>query len=140
MKTRAIAYQIATGLTAFVLLSGGAAQLYRAEPNVRGMAELGYPLYVLGLLGAWKLLGGLAIVLPGRPRLKEWAYAGIVFDLTGAAFSHFAAGHGPGKVLVPLVLCGIALASWALRPAGRRWGGAPLLDAPVPDAPLAHAA
>jgi uncharacterized membrane protein YphA (DoxX/SURF4 family) len=135
MKTRSIAYGMTTGLIAFVLLSGGAAQLYRAEANVRGMAELGYPLYVLSLIGAWKLLGGLAILLPGRPRLKEWAYAGIVFDLTGAAFSHLAAGHGPGKVLVPLVLCGIALASWALRPAARR-----LDDESLAAGPFAQAA
>lgn len=83
------------------------------------MAALGYPTYFVALLGAWKVLGGLAILAPRRPLLKEWAYAGIAFDLTGAAFSHAAMGHPAAKVIAPLVILGIAAASWALRPEAR---------------------
>jgi hypothetical protein len=67
---------------------------------------------------------GLAILAPRLPHLKEWAYAGIAFDLTGAAFSHVAMGDPAEKVIVPLVLLGIAAASWALRPASRMLGTA----------------
>jgi hypothetical protein len=99
------------------------------------MAELGYPAYFVTILGIWKVLGGLAILAPRRPLLKEWAYAGIAFDLTGAAFSHAAVGQPMVKVIVPLVLLGIAVASWALRPASRRFGStslpAPLAESPV---------
>lgn len=124
MNVRIIAYWTVTAFVAFALLSGGAASVARAEPNVRGMAELGYPAYLLLVLGAWKLLGGLAILLPRLTLVKEWAYAGIVFDLTGAAVSHLAAGHSPAKVAVPLVLLALALASWALRPGSRRLSAA----------------
>jgi uncharacterized membrane protein YphA (DoxX/SURF4 family) len=89
------------------------------------MAALGYPAYFVTILGAWKLLGGLALLAPRLPRLKEWAYAGIAFDLTGAAFSHAAVGHPAAKVIAPLVILGLAAASWALRPASRRLGSVP---------------
>jgi hypothetical protein len=84
-----------------------------------GLAELGYPAYFVPLLGLWKVLGGLAILAPRLPRLKELAYAGIAFDLTGAAVSHVAIGHPAAKAIAPLVILGIAAASWALRPASR---------------------
>jgi len=97
----------------------------RADEPLRGMAALGYPAYFVTILGAWKLLGGLALLAPRLPRLKEWAYAGIAFDLTGAAFSHAAVGHPAAKVIAPLVILGLAAASWALRPASRRLGSVP---------------
>ena len=119
-NARNAAYWTATTLIALSMLSGGAAYLARAEEPLRGMAELGYPAYFVLLLGIWKVLGGLAILVPRFPLLKEWAYAGIAFDLSGAAFSHAAIGHPAAKVIVPLVILGIAAASWALRPASRR--------------------
>lgn len=109
-------YWTATGLTALSFLSGGAALLAHGELQVRGLLELGYPAYLATLLGAWKLLGGLAVAVPGRPRLAEWAYAGMAFDLTGAAFSHAASGHPAAKVVAPLVVLAIAAVSRALRP------------------------
>jgi hypothetical protein len=118
-KLRSLGYWTATGLTAFVFLSGGAAYLAGASFAVAGVIELGYPAYFVTLLGFWKALGGLAVLAPRLPRLKEWAYAGMAFDLTAAAVSHGAAGHPTVKVLVPLVLLGIVAASWALRPYGR---------------------
>lgn len=122
MNARSAGYWTTTASTALVFLTGGAAYLSRADVPVRGMAELGYPAYFVTILGTWKVLGGLAILAPRLPRLKEWAYAGIAFDLTGAALSHAAMGHPTVKVIVPLVLLGIAAASWALRPASRVLG------------------
>ncbi len=119
---RRAGYWTATTLTGFIFLAGGAAYLSRADVPLRGMAELGYPAYFVTILGAWKVLGGLAILAPGLPRLKEWAYAGIAFDLTGAAFSHCAIGHPAVKVIVPVGFLAIAAASWALRPASRKLG------------------
>jgi hypothetical protein len=120
MNARATVYWTCTTLTALAFLSGGAAYLSRAEFAVAGLAELGYPPYFVTILGGWKLLGGIAILAPGTPRLKEWAYAGIVFDLSGAALSHAAFGHPPTKWIAPIALLGIAAVSWALRPQTRR--------------------
>ncbi len=72
------------------------------------------------ILGVWKVLGGVAVLIPRFPKLKEWAYAGMLFDLTGAAASHAAVGDPLAKVVTPLLLLGIVMASWALRPEGRR--------------------
>ena len=118
-SARRVGYWTCTAVTAFIFLSGGAAYLVGAEVPLRGMADLGYPPYFVSILGAWKLFGGLTILAPRLPRLKEWAYAGIAFDLTGAAFSHAAMGSPTLKVVVPLIFLGIAAASWALRPASR---------------------
>jgi hypothetical protein len=87
--------------------------------------------YFATLLSTWKLLGVIAIVAPGFPRLKEWAYAGFVFDLTGAAISQAAVGHGAIEIITPLAFLGLVLASWALRPESRR------LPSPTNDAPEA---
>jgi uncharacterized membrane protein YphA (DoxX/SURF4 family) len=82
---------------------------------------LGYPPYFLVILGIWKLLGAVALVIPGFPRLKEWAYAGVLFDLTGAVASLFASGIIDLRTMAyPIVMTGVAVASWALRPSSRR--------------------
>jgi hypothetical protein len=119
IKLRNTGYWMATGLTAFVFLSGGAAYLAGASFAVGGVVELGYPAYFVTLLGFWKTLGGLAVLAPRLPRVKEWAYAGMAFDLTAAAVSHAAVGHPAAKVIVPLVLLAIVAVSWALRPEAR---------------------
>jgi uncharacterized membrane protein YphA (DoxX/SURF4 family) len=115
-------YWISTVLLAAVLLLGGVMDVLRAPPVVQTIVALGYPAYLASILGVWKLLGAAAIASPGLPRLKEWAYAGLVFDLSGAAFSHALSGDPASKVAVPLVLLGLAAVSWALRPATRRLG------------------
>jgi uncharacterized membrane protein YphA (DoxX/SURF4 family) len=124
MKTRAVAYWSATLLTAFSFVTGGTAYLTQGAAVAQGLGALGYPAYLVPLLGVWKVLGGLAILVPRFPRLKEWAYAGIVFDLTGATFSHLAMGDAASTALTPLVVLAIAAASWALRPASRRTASA----------------
>ena len=125
MKTKAIAYWTMTILVAF-FMSGGIAQLVQYRANPHGVVpELGYPMYFFAILGVWKVLGAIAILVPRYPRLKEWAYAGIFFDLTGAAASCAAVG-GYGAygfhVIAPLIIAGITVASWALRPESRRIG------------------
>ena len=120
MKTRRIAYWVTTGLTAFVFLAGGAADLARPASVMEGMTHLGYPAYFVGIPGVWKVLGGVAVLAPRLPRLKEWAYAGMLFDLTGAAASHAALGDPAGKIVTPLIILGLVTASWALRPESRK--------------------
>jgi uncharacterized membrane protein YphA (DoxX/SURF4 family) len=119
MKMRRIAYWITTALTAFFFLSGGAVDIVRPSFALEGMTHLGYPAYFMVILGVWKLLGGIIVLLPRFPRVKEWAYAGMLFDLTGAAASHAAVGDPLGKVLTPIIILGIVAASWALRPQER---------------------
>lgn len=128
MKTRTLAYWITTGLLAFAFAGGGLFDLSGSPEVAAQMSHLGYPLYLATLLGAWKVLGALAILAPGMPRLKEWAYAGMVFDLTGAVVSHAAVGDAIGQLVPPVVLLGVLAASWALRPAGRVLAGPPVVS------------
>jgi hypothetical protein len=81
---------------------------------MEGLAHLGYPTYFATIVGTWELLGAAAIVAPELPRVKEWAYAGMFFALSGAARSHAASGDPVSKVLVPLVVLGAAAVSWTL--------------------------
>ena len=127
MTTKNIGYWVTTGIVAAAFAVGGAFDVSRSPEVVAGMGRLGYPGYFAAILGTWKLLGALAIVAPRLPRLKEWAYAGMFFDLTGAATSHAASGDGAGKIITPLVLLGIVAASWALRPSSRMLGAGPLV-------------
>ena len=120
MKAKKIGYWTSTVIVALLLLSGGVAQV--TLQNAEGFKQLGYPVYFIVLLGVWKVLGALAILAPRLPRLKEWAYAGIFFDLTGAAVSHAASGSSVGNVVGPAVFAVVAIASWALRPEGRTLG------------------
>jgi uncharacterized membrane protein YphA (DoxX/SURF4 family) len=119
-RIKTIAYWVTTvfGPASFVI--GGIIGLTRGPEMLSELAHLGYPSYFSTILGAWKLLGAIAIVAPRLPRLKEWAYAGFFFDLTGAAFSHASAGDGAGAILAPLVFLVLVSASWALRPESRR--------------------
>ena len=121
-KVGAIAYWVTTGIIALLIGSGGIMQVMRTHDSVEGIVKLGYPVYVVVLLGVWKIAGAATILAPRLPRLKEWAYAGIVFDLTGAAVSHAASGSSAGNVVGPLVFTALALASWALRPESRTLG------------------
>jgi hypothetical protein len=127
MRARNIGYWITTALVATTLVAGGLSDLGGAQPVVETMAHLGYPAYVAGILGVWKLLGAIAILAPGAGRVKEWAYAGIVFDLSGAIVSHASVGDSIAQYAAPIVLLALAVTSWALRPASRRL--ASLVDA-----------
>ena len=125
MKAKPIVYWTMTILVAF-FMSGGVAQILQYRANPHGVVpELGYPMYFFAILGVWKVLGAITILVPGFPRLKEWAYAGIFFDLTGAAASCGAVG-GYGAygfhIIAPLIIAGFLMTSWALRPPSRTIG------------------
>lgn len=120
VMNRTAVYWVTTALLAFELGLGGVWDVLRV-PQVRGVIDrLGYPAYFLVILGIWKLLGAIAVIIPRFPRLKEWAYAGVIFDLTGAFASNVTSGVTDTGTLAYLVLMiGITVASWALRPASR---------------------
>jgi uncharacterized membrane protein YphA (DoxX/SURF4 family) len=122
VKLKKFGYWPATGLVSVAFVFGGLVDAAHPPSAVALLAHLGYPAYFAILLGVWKVLGGITILAPRFPRLKEWAYAGMVFDLTGAAVSHAASGDGAPKVIVPLILTAIVFASWGLRPQSRMLG------------------
>jgi uncharacterized membrane protein YphA (DoxX/SURF4 family) len=120
---RMVAYWTVTIILAFSIALSGIGQLMRYGGNVDLVTDIGFPLYVTNILGGWKLLGVIAIVMPGFPRLKEWAYSGIFFLMTGAALSHaFANDYGDYgfHIILPLFYAALGIASWALRPKSRK--------------------
>ena len=117
---RSAGYWLATFLVAGELGLGGIWDI-AGIPYVRGLVtHLGYPSYFLVLLGTWKVLGAVALLVPRRPLLKEWAYAGAVFTYTGAIVSHLATGYDLGELGLLAVLTVLTVLSWALRPPSRR--------------------
>jgi hypothetical protein len=132
MHPKTTLYWTTTSLIALETFVGGVVDLTHGRTGVvsgplvtQVVTSLGYPAYILAILGAFKIPGAVTIVIPGFLRLKEWAYAGIVFELSGAVASHAACGRTPDSI-APLSLLCLAIASWALRPAGRALGGFPL--------------
>ncbi|MHA6623416.1 DoxX family protein [Pseudonocardia sp. DLS-67] len=119
-----IGYWATTGVIVFVLLTGGAADLMRRPETAAGVVALGYPLYFVSILGAWKLLGVAALLAPRFPRLKEWAYAGAFYNFAGALISHLVSGSDTVHVIWTGLFSACALASWASRPRERRELGA----------------
>jgi hypothetical protein len=117
---RVIAYWLLTILVAFEMAAGALWDLLRIEYVRVILTHLGYPLYLLDILGVWRIPCALALLAPRFPRLKEWAYAGAVFNYTGAAASHLLAGDRSGLWVGPLMLTVFTFVSWALRPASRR--------------------
>lgn len=116
---KSIVYWMTTGLLALGLPGGGGAELARYQPTVEGIVHLGYPVYFVTIIGTWKVLGGMALLAPRFPRLKEWAYAGVFFNMTGAAVSHVVCHGAAWHIIVTLGFAALAIASWATRPASR---------------------
>jgi hypothetical protein len=119
-SVRIVAYWTLTLAVAWEMVAGSTWDLLRIEYVRVVLTHLGYPLYLLLILGAWKLPGALVLLVPRLPRLKEWAYAGAFFNYSGAAASHALVGDGPRVWVAPLVFCVLTVASWALRPRERR--------------------
>ncbi|HMU32467.1 MAG TPA: DoxX family protein [Pyrinomonadaceae bacterium] len=121
-RTRKIIYWIATVWLALGLFATGVAQLFGADGQGGAdmMAKLGYPAYLMALLGVWKILAVAALLAPRFTLIKEWAYAGVVFLTTGAIYSHIAAHDALVEILPSLLLLVLAIISWYLRPATRR--------------------
>lgn len=119
-KGKRIAYWIATGLLVAGMVGGGFAQFIQAKYNVDGFIHLGYPLYTMKIIGAWKMAGGIILFIPGYLLVKEWAYAGFFFLLTGAVVSHLAAGDTFYQWLPSFTFALLTVLSWYLRPAERK--------------------
>jgi hypothetical protein len=113
------AYWISTILLAVAVGSGGLAALLQQPGTMELMLGLGYPEYFITIIGLWKVLGSVTLIVPGLLRLKEWAYAGIFFNMTGAMVSHVVMDSAGWHVGVTAAFAALTLASWALRPAGR---------------------
>ena len=121
MKRRdKIIYWIATAWLALGMLSTGIVQLIRVEEEVTALARLGYPPYLLTILGVAKILGVGVALAPGLPILKEWAYAGFSFVMAGAIVSHLAVGDDLVSLFGPSLLLVLTLVSWRFRPQSRR--------------------
>ena len=122
-KRNKIIYWIATIWLALGMLSTGAVQLFKAKEGQGGtemIAHLGYPVYLLTLLGIWKILGVAAILIPKNPLVKEWAYAGFFFVMSGAIFSHIASGDTMIEIFPSLLLLALTVISWFFRPVDRK--------------------
>lgn len=121
-KRNKIIYWIATGWLALGMVSTGIVQLIKMKEEAEMMDHLGYPLYFLTILGIWKLLGVVAILVPKFPVVKEWAYAGFFFAMSGALFSHAAVGDEAIAYFGPSLLIALTVVSWYFRPADRKVG------------------
>jgi hypothetical protein len=122
-KIDKITYWVSTLWLSLGLVSTGLVQLLRAKEGQGGLdslTHLGYPVYLLTILGAWKLLGVVALLVPKFTLVKEWAYAGIFFMMSGAVFSHLASGDGWKEILPSLLLLVLTVVSWYFRPADRK--------------------
>lgn len=121
MKKRdKIIYWIATVWLSLGMLSTGIVQLLQSEEEMEFIINLGYPNYFLTILGVWKILGVVAILMPKFPLIKEWAYAGFFFSMTGAAFSHIAMDT-TNEIFPSLLLLTLTVVSWYFRPPSRKF-------------------
>ncbi|WP_341836195.1 DoxX family protein [Chitinophaga pollutisoli] len=119
-KSHKIIYWIATIWLALGMLSGGIFQLLQVKASVDGIMHLGYPAYFVSLLGVWKIFGVIALLVPGFPIVKEWAYAGFFFAMSGAVISHIISGDGMAQIFPSLFAVILTVISWYFRPANRR--------------------
>lgn len=119
-KRNKIIYWVSTLWLALGMLSTGVVQVIHLDEEVVMMNRLGYPGYFLTILGVWKILGVIAVVIPKFPLIKEWTYAGFFFAMSGAIFSHIASGDGSAEFFGPILLLVLTVLSWYFRPADRK--------------------
>ncbi|MFB9236604.1 DoxX family protein [Plantactinospora siamensis] len=117
-----VGYWVTTGIIGAECAVGGLMDLLRLPPFYPVMIQLGYPGYLATIMGTAKIIAAAVLLAPRLPRLKEWAYAGVMINMIGAAASHLAA-HQPTGPLAPATFAVLALLSWAWRPPGRRLAG-----------------
>lgn len=121
MKKRdKIIYWLSTLWLSLGMLSTGIVQLFHVQSGIEPILKMGYPVYFLTILGLWKILGVVALVVPKTPLIKEWAYAGFFFAMTGAVFSHIIIASPIGEILPSLLLLLLTIVSWHFRPADRK--------------------
>jgi DoxX-like family len=119
-KRNKIIYWVATIWLSLGMLSGGIFQLMKMEDAVKSFTHLGYPMYLLTILGIWKVLGVMVILIPKFPLIKEWAYAGFFFAMTGAMFSHIIMGDSFKEIFPSMLTLVLVVVSWYFRPANRK--------------------
>lgn len=119
-KRNKIIYWIATIWLALGMVSTGVVQLLQVKEEVALFTRLGYPAYLLTILAIWKFLGVVAVLIPKFPLLKEWAYAGFFFAMSGAVFSHLAVSDAAAEYFGPVLLIVLTVVSWYFRPASRK--------------------
>jgi DoxX-like family len=125
-KAGKIIYWIATIWLALGMTSTGIVQLIQMKVEADMFVKLGYPAYLMTILGVWKILGVVAVLLPKFPLVKEWAYAGFFFAMSGALFSHAAVRYGAREFFGPSLLVVLTVVSWYFRPAERKLASANL--------------
>ncbi|GAB3328353.1 DoxX family protein [Micromonospora halotolerans] len=119
-RYRTGAYWLVTAVVVGECAVGGAMDLFRMAPFYPVMIDLGYPSYLATIMGTAKIIAAVVVLAPGLPRLKEWAYAGIVINMVGAVASHVAMHQTPSTLIAPAMFAGLAILSWAWRPPARR--------------------
>ena len=119
-KRKLIWYWIITVILSSCIFSGGLMQAMQVKGVVEGFKPLGYPTYFISIIGVWKVLGIIAILIPKFKLLKEWAYAGLFFTMTGAVISHIASNDVSAQIIAPAVLAVFTVLSWYLRPVDRK--------------------
>ena len=119
-KAGKIIYWVATLWLALGMVSTGIVQLIKTKEETDLMTHLGYPIYFLTILATWKMLGVVAVLIPKFALLKEWAYAGFFFAMSGATFSRIASGDPMNKMFPSLLLLALTAVSWYFRPVDRK--------------------
>jgi hypothetical protein len=118
-KRNKIIYWITTLWLSLGMVSTGIVQILNVKEETEFILNLGYPVYFLKIIGIWKILGVVAVLVPDFPLIKEWAYAGFFFMMSGAVFSHIAAGT-MNEMFPALLLLALTVLSWYFRPANRK--------------------
>ena len=119
-KRNKIIYWVATVWLALGMVSTGIVQIIKMKEEVDNFSNLGYPTYLMTVIGVWKILGVIAVLVPEFPLLKEWAYAGFFFAMSGAIISHLAVGDKPIELFGPTLLLVLTIVSWYFRPTDRK--------------------
>jgi hypothetical protein len=119
-KTNKIIYWTSTALLAFGMLGSGISQVLHVKEMDELITHVGYPLYFMYIIGVWKILGVIAILIPKFKLVKEWAYAGFFFLMTGALVSHLLIGDTGKAIYGPLFQTIFIILSWYFRPADRK--------------------
>lgn len=119
-KRNKIIYWVATLWLSLGMVSTGIVQIMKMEEEIDNFTSLGYPQYLMTIIGVWKILGVIAILILGFQLLKEWAYAGFFFVMSGAVISHLVSCHSVGEIFPPLILLILTVISWYFRPADRK--------------------
>lgn len=123
-KRNKIIYWIATLWLALGMVSTGFIQVFHLDGSDQFTKNMGFPLFFISLIGVWKLLGAIAVLIPRFPLVKEWAYAGFFFVMTGAIYAHIAVGDPASELFPPVLLLVLTILSWYFRPATRKLGNA----------------